>query len=326
MLHNIGIDIGGTKIAAGIVDSAGSIVYQNKVLTPKAGRSEIIDSLKKIIRDMQEHAKTNRLALGKIGIGTAGQVDFSHGMILSGTANIKDWGNIHLAGIISEFAGLPVYIDNDVNVLCLAEQQFGSAKGFREVVCLALGTGVGGAVITNGSMVRGAWGGAAELGHITIDINGKECNCGMKGCLETYASGTWIARRMIELIEIKKLHQDYPAEITGEEVFHLYQKGDPLAEETVSIMIRGLSYGLVNFIHTFNPQVIVLGGGVMSGGQWIIDRLKIELQKIGLQTLIRGTEIRLSGLDSRSGVVGAALLGDWGDKKQPVPSGQESPG
>ncbi|MCK6206140.1 ROK family protein [Bacillus infantis] len=310
MLHNIGIDIGGTKIAAGIVDSAGSVIYQNRVLTPKAGRNEIIDSLKSVIGEMQEHARIKGLALTKVGIGTAGQVDFSRGMILSGTANIKDWGNIPLAGIISEFAGLPVYIDNDVNALCLAEQQFGSAKGFREVVCLALGTGVGGAVITNGSMMRGAWGGAAELGHTTIDMNGKECNCGMKGCLETYASGTWIARRMIELVEKAEVHGDYPAEITAEEVFRLYQKGDPLAEETVSIMIKGLSYGLVNLIHTFNPQVIVLGGGVMSGGQWIVDRLKIELQRIGLQTLIRDTEIRLSGLDSRSGVVGAALLED----------------
>lgn len=310
MLHNIGIDIGGTKIAAGIVDSAGSVTYQNRVLTSKAGRHEIISSLKSIIKDMQKHAKNNGLALGKIGIGTAGQVDFSRGMILSGTANIKDWGNIPLAGIISEFAGLPVFIDNDVNVLCLAEQQFGSAKGFREVVCLALGTGVGGAVITNGSMMRGAWGGAAELGHITIDMNGKECNCGMKGCLETYASGTWIARRMKELVEKAEVHGDYPAEITGEEVFRLYHNGDLLAEETVSIMIKGLSHGLVNLIHTFNPQVIVLGGGVMSGGQWIIDRVKIELKEIGLQTLIRDTEIRLSGLDSRSGVVGAALLGE----------------
>ncbi len=310
MLHNIGIDIGGTKIAAGIVDSAGSVIYQNRVLTPKAGRHEIISSLKSIIKDMQEHAKNNGLALRKIGIGTAGQVDFSRGIILSGTANIKDWGDIPLAGIISEFAGLPAYIDNDVNVLCLAEQQFGSAKGFREVVCLALGTGVGGAVITNGSMMRGAWGGAAELGHITIDMNGKECNCGMKGCLETYASGTWIARRMKELVEKAEVHGDYPAEITGEEVFRLYHNGDLLAEETVSIMIKGLSYGLVNLIHTFNPQVIVLGGGVMSGGQWIIDRVKIELKEIGLPTLIRDTEIRLSGLDSRSGVVGAALLGE----------------
>jgi glucokinase len=303
---SIGVDIGGTKIAAGVVSNFGEVLFKKMAATPKFSREDILVLLKKLIEDMTGWAAKEGLLLEKIGIGTAGQVDSYQGIILSGTANIKDWGNIRLKEMLSAYTELPVHVDNDVNVLTLAEKTFGAAKGYREVVCLALGTGVGGGVMTNGSLVRGTWGGAAELGHITLDMNGEMCNCGLRGCLETYASGTWIARRMQMLLEKEEGKTLEP--VSSSEVFRLYHEGNVMAVQVISTMIKGLSYGIINVIHTFNPEVIVLGGGVMSNGQWIIELVEKEISGIGLQSLVSGVKLKLSALDADSGIVGAAML------------------
>ncbi|MBM7618454.1 glucokinase [Bacillus tianshenii] len=303
---SIGVDIGGTKIAAGVVSTYGEVLLKKTVATPKFSRVAILDLLQKLIEDLTDWAAKEGITLDKIGIGTAGQVDSHQGIILSGTANIKDWGNIHLKEVLSAYTELPVQVDNDVNVLTLAEKMFGAAKGYREIVCLALGTGVGGGVITNGSLVRGTWGGAAELGHITLDMNGEMCNCGLKGCLETYASGTWIAKRMQMLLEKEEGKPMEP--VSSREVFRLFHEGNDLAVQVISTMIKGLSYGIVNLIHTFNPEVIVLGGGVMSDNQWIIYLVEREIRSIGLQSLVSGVKLKISSLDADSGIVGAAML------------------
>ncbi|WP_062108126.1 ROK family protein [Bacillus niameyensis] len=303
MEYSIGIDIGGTKIAAGIISKEGEVVHKSTVPTPSMGKDEILSLLKEIIQNLLEWAADQQLALEGIGIGTAGQVGFFEGKIVSGTPNIKNWNGVPLRDEIQAYTDLPIYIDNDVNVLTLAEYQFGAAKGCEEVICLALGTGVGGGVLTKGELIRGTWGGGAELGHMTIDMNGKECNCGLRGCLETYASGTWIAKRMQELLEESGLDSN----ITSYDVIRLYHEEDEMAGQVIQTMIRGLANGIVNLIHLFNPQVVVLGGGVMSNGQWIIDLLKDEMKTMGMRSLVDDVEIRQSELHNDSGLIGAAI-------------------
>lgn len=304
MKYSIGIDIGGTKIAAGIVTSIGDVLHKVVVPTPKSGKEEILLQLKQIVETFIQQAKQENLALDGIGIGTAGQVHVQEGKILSGTANIKNWGDISLATEVESYARMPVFIDNDVNVLTLAESFFGAAKGYEEVVCLALGTGVGGGVITKRKLLHGAWGGAAELGHVSLDMNGENCNCGLKGCLETYASGTWIAKRMKMLTEKDGI---ILTNITAEEVFALYHQQHPIATEVVQQMIQGLSVGIINFIHTFNPQIVVLGGGVMSNNKWIVDLVAQFLAENGLRSLVDGVEIRQAVMENNAGLIGAAV-------------------
>lgn len=303
MVYGIGIDIGGTKIASGIVSDTGKVMYQKTVPTPKMGREEILAVLKTIILELVEWSELQGLSLAGIGIGTAGQVHFYEGKVISGTPNIRDWNGVNLREDIGTYTKLPVYVDNDVNVLALAEAVFGAVKGYEEVICLALGTGIGGGILTNGQLLRGVWGGGAELGHMSIDLNGELCNCGLYGCLETYASGTWIAKRM----QKARQEQGLSADVTSRDVFALYRQDDPLARQVIQTMTHGLSYGIVNLIHLFNPQAIVLGGGVMSEGQWIVDSVQKKISTMGMNSLVEEVEIKLSELHSNSGLIGAAM-------------------
>ncbi|MFT4416480.1 ROK family protein [Fredinandcohnia humi] len=316
MEYSIGIDIGGTKIAAGIVSKNGNVLTKKVFSTPQETRDSIIQLLENIIFTLTETAAIEGKKLIGIGIGTAGQIDFERGKVLSGTANIKDWNDVPLREILSKKTDLPVYIENDVNVLALAEQQFGAGQHVKDLICLALGTGVGGGIISGGNMIRGAWGGGAELGHITVDMNGPVCNCGFKGCLETYASGTGIARMMKE--ELKAYgaiegnseflyYQKHPEEVTSQLVFELMRAGNELAMKVVETSINALSYAIVSFIHTFNPTQIVLGGGVLQDGEWFIQRVREQVSTMGIRSLVNPVEIKMTQLGNEAGLIGAAI-------------------
>ncbi|HYK74467.1 MAG TPA: ROK family protein [Pseudoneobacillus sp.] len=304
MSVSIGIDIGGTKISVGLLNRAGDILYKKVFPTPKSGKDEVILLLKREIYKLMEWANHNRITdIVGIGIGTAGQIDFQNGRVLSGTTNIHDWNNVELRKEMESSFQIPVWVDNDVNVLLIAEKYLGAAHGQDEVLCLALGTGVGGAVITNGEIVRGLFGAAAELGHISVDMNGPVCNCGFRGCLEMYSSGTGIARMMRDKKNSNIPFQSH--EITSELVFDLYHQGNEEAKEVVETLITALTFGVVNCIHTFNPAMIILGGGVVEKGEWLIELLKDKLKTLGLQSMVKPVKIVLAQLGSDSGLIGA---------------------
>ncbi|MEH7303335.1 ROK family protein [Neobacillus drentensis] len=309
---SIGIDIGGTKIAFGLVDEKGTIVTKKSVQTPKGGRQEVLLILKQEISSLLKESEIiGRSKVRGIGVGTAGQIDFKLGRVLSGTTNIRDWNNIALKDEIESQFNLPVWVDNDVNVVLLAEKKLGAAIGEDNVVCLALGTGVGGAVISGGELIRGSWGAAAELGHISLDMNGPKCNCGFRGCLEMYASGTGIAKLMKEKHEQTKsqnLKMDQTNEtITSKDVFDLYMKEDSLAIEVIETMLNALTFGIVNCIHTFNPSVVILGGGVMQEGEWILQAVNKRMASTGLRSMVEPVRIVMAKLGPEAGLIGAAM-------------------
>ncbi|MEH7382298.1 ROK family protein [Bacillus sp. JJ1533] len=316
MEYSIGIDIGGTKIAAGIINREGSVLIKKTFSTPQESKDSIIQLLENIIFSLSETAKTEGKKLVGIGIGTAGQIDFEKGKVLSGTANIKDWNDVPLRDILSTKTDLPIFIENDVNVLALAEQQLGIGRNVENLICLALGTGVGGGVITGGQLLRGAWGGGAELGHITVDMNGPLCNCGFQGCVETYSSGTGIARMMRE--ELESYHdskgnsellyyQKHPEEVTSRLVFELMSAGNEVAEKVVETAINALSFAIVSMIHTFNPSLIVLGGGVLHDGAWFIQKVQERVSELGIRSLVDPVEIKGTTLGNDAGLIGAAI-------------------
>ncbi|WP_413377424.1 ROK family protein [Alkalihalobacillus sp. 1P02AB] len=305
----IGIDIGGTKIAAGIVGGDGEVKHKLKINTSQESKEQILIDLKEVILKLLEWSDLRKLRVSGIGIGSAGQVDVKEGKIISGTSNIKEWNDIPLRDIIHSYTSLPVHVDNDVNVLTIAEKVVGAGRNYEEIVCLALGTGVGGGVMTAGKLLHGHWGGAAELGHFSINMNGALCNCGLRGCLETYASGTWIEKQMKQLLKEEQLLEKYEAKtiLNSEAVIEFYHQGDRYAVQVIESMITALAYGIINLIHTFNPEVVIMGGGVMSDGEWIIQRLEQELQTKGLRRLIEKVKIKKAELGNDSGLIGAAL-------------------
>ncbi|WP_010282944.1 ROK family protein [Bacillus timonensis] len=316
MEYSIGIDIGGTKIAAGIINKMGSVVIKKTFSTPQETKDSIIQLLENIIFSLSETAKTEGKKLVGIGIGTAGQIDFEKGKVLSGTANIKDWNDVPLRDILSQKTDLPIFVENDVNVLALAEQQLGVGRNVENLICLALGTGVGGGVITGGKLLRGAWGGGAELGHITVDMNGPLCNCGFQGCVETYTSGTGIARMMREaLITYHEsegnsellYYQKHPEEVTSRLVFELMSAGNEVAERVVGTAINALSFAIVSMIHTFNPTLIILGGGVLQEGEWFINKVRERVGELGIRSLVDPVEIKGTQLGNDAGLIGSAI-------------------
>lgn len=313
--YSIGIDIGGTKIASGIVGRDGKIVEKAIYATPHETCESILVLLEEIIITLLENAKSRKIRIFGIGIGTAGQIDFKHGKVLSGTTNIKDWNDVPLRDIFTKKFNLPVWVENDVNALTLAEQQLGAGKKVNDLICLALGTGVGGGVISGGNMVRGAWGGGTELGHISVDMNGPSCNCGFNGCLEVYSSGTGIARMMREKLKEyqagndSKLsyYKEHLDDVTSKVVFALMNEGNYLAIEVVETAIEALAYAIVSFIHTFNPSLIVLGGGVLQDCNWFLKKVQKKVRTHGIKSLVTPVEFKLAQLGPEAGLIGAAL-------------------
>jgi glucokinase len=305
---SIGIDIGGTKIAAGLVTSEGTVLYKQMVPTATEGKDHIIFQLQQLIESLLEEANKHDLSTVEgIGIGTAGQIDFKNGIVRSGTSNIKDWNDIHLKDEIQRVFTLPVWIDNDVNVVALAESHLGGAKGYNNVVFLTLGTGVGGAIIQEGQLLHGEWGGAAELGHMSVDRNGPACNCGYNGCLEAYASGTGIANQMkLYLSQNPKLYNGPIDDISSRDVFRWAAEGKIFAKSILDDSMDALSHGTVNIIHAFNPSLIVFGGGIIDQQSWIIPDIKNRVRQLGIASLVHSVDFIKADFGDEAGVVGAA--------------------
>lgn len=314
MKYSIGIDIGGTKIAAGIVDSEGLVLHKKSYSTPNKTSTEILKLLGDIVTALESYAYSKKIDIHGIGVGSAGQIDFKNGTVLSGTDNIRNWNNIKLVDFLRKFTSTPIYLDNDANAFAAAEYLLGNGKGSNSLVCITIGTGIGGGVILDGKILHGEWGGASELGHMTVDINGPNCNCGSKGCIETYSSGTGIANRMKEKLKTTKtvftgdlafINENLDV-ITSKEVFQLYQSGLDEATEVIDTAVEALSYGVINFIHLFNPSKIVFGGGVLEKNKWLLNSIKEQVKSKGMSALVDSCELVFSGLGYDSGLIGAA--------------------
>ncbi|MER2261086.1 MAG: ROK family protein [Psychrobacillus sp.] len=318
MEYSIGIDIGGTKIATGIVGREGNVLSKRIYPTPSSTNKEIVELLTETVDDYLRIATEKGMELVSVGIGSAGQIDYKRGKILSGTVNIKDWNNIDIRKSLSLITNLPIYLDNDANTFAIAEHQLGSGRGVDDVVCLTLGTGIGGGIISGGNVIRGKWGGAAELGHMSVNFNGPDCNCGSKGCIETYASGTGIANRMKEKLCLSNsgeftYYKENPHLLTSKEVFAWRKEGLTEAMEIIEQSIKALTFGVVNIIHTFNPSMIVFGGGLAEANSWLISEVKKSLETIGMSSLVKDVELKISKLGQDAGLIGAAYQ-VWMDK------------
>lgn len=304
--HAIGVDVGGTKINAGIVAENGDVLLSHSLGmagggTDPAGRiAEAIDGLLARARDRYPDIR-----IAGIGVGTAGQVDWREGKIRYASELIAGYTGTQLKAMLEERYGLSARVDNDVNALALAELRHGAGRGTDHFVCLALGTGVGGAVVADGRLLRGAWGGAGELGHLSVDFRGESCICGSRGCLEQYASGTGIARRMRDrLAEAGQAGSEPDAR----EIVRLWQQGEPLAAAVMEEAIAALGAAIASLVHALNPELVVVGGGIADAGPPLLDRLREETFRRAMPSLAAGVRIEAAHRGNWSGMVGAALL------------------
>lgn len=311
MSLSIGVDVGGTKIAAGVVDEDGNVVTRVQKDSPANDRDAILATIIEVALDLKlAHPEATT-----VGIGAAGFVSSDRNTMASGT-NL-DWTGVKIGDVVSEGVGLPVVVENDANAAGWAEARFGAGAGKANVLVVTLGTGVGGAVVIDGHLVRGAAGFAAEIGHISIVPDGRPCGCGLRGCLERYASGTALGVNGWELAKFRPAYAARIIElsggdqnkISGKAVTAAAREGDPAALECYERLGDALGQGLADLAAVLDPEVIVLTGGLTEAG----DILLTPVTKAFDQYLTAGTRrpqipVLISASGQDAGLVGAADL------------------
>lgn len=308
-MYTVGIDIGGTKIAGALVDIDGNIVAESKVPTPAHDPDALVDAVVALVTE---------LSLGKevlgIGVAAAGFIDADQANIIY--APNLSWRNEPFKAKLQAQLPLPVIIENDANAAAWAEFRYGAGKGYQHMVMLTIGTGVGGAVIVNGQMLRGGFGIAGELGHLRVVPNGKLCGCGQHGCLESYGSGTALLKAAKELassdLEIGARLRELEAqagELTGAQVYTAILEKDPGALQILTELGTWLGEAIGSLTAVLDPQVVVIGGGVSAAGDLLLNPIR-EAYLAHLPARGFRPELEIKGAEfvNDAGVVGAADL------------------
>lgn len=311
--YSIGIDLGGTKILIGLVEKeSGKVVSHIKKKTKKEkGPENIVRKMVEGVEELLEESGKSFTEISSIGIGSAGQIDRKNGIII-GAPNL-DCYNLNLKEILQDKFNIPVFVGNDVEVATIGEQKFGAGKGCADFVCVFVGTGIGSAIVKKGHIIYGATGTAGELGHIIVDLNGRPCACGAHGCLEAYASRSAIETRIEGALKKgrKSCISEYLEEgktITSSMIRKSIEREDELVTQCVSEASEYLSGGLASVINLINPELIILGGGLIEAVDYFY---KQTIKKAKSKSLpVPAEKIRFSKtiLGDYSGVIGAALL------------------
>jgi glucokinase len=311
----IGVDLGGTTTKIAFFNFYGEILHKWEIPTDVSneGKNITTDIAKAIDGKLDELGRAKSSVLG-IGIGAPGPVNLTTGGIYE-AVNLG-WRNEYpLKDLLEVETSLPVVVDNDANCAALGEMWKGAGNGAKDIVCVTLGTGVGGGVITNGDIVHGKSGAAGEIGHITsVAAGGAPCNCGKSGCLETIASATGIVRLAIE--ELKKTDQQGAlssiyremGQVTAKDIFDAAREGDNTAKRVIEDVSFHLGLALANIANILNPEKIVLGGGVSKAGSVLLDPVKESFLQYSFPRVAKSTEIALATLGNDAGVIGAAWI------------------
>jgi glucokinase len=300
-VHAIGIDLGGTFVKYALVSLSGDILFDGKLpIGGNATREDTLDAIQNSILQVVDEATKKGIELKGIGIGTPGLVD--NGVVLGGADNLDRWENIDLATIYSDKFNLPVFVDNDANVMGMGEVAFGAAKDCSDVIFITVGTGIGGAIVINGQLYGGYKNRGAELGHLTIQHDGIDCSCGGRGCLEAYASTSALVQQYAE-----KTRRNVD-EIDGRYIIQKFKDNEPEAVACLKDHTDYLGHGIAGFINTFAPQKVVIGGGISEAGQFYIDMIKESAFKYAMPDCSTNTDIVAASLGNNAGCLGAASL------------------
>ncbi len=309
-MNTIGVDLGGTNIVCGVVDGEGRIICKNSCKTGiSGGRENVLSNIFMCVDGLAQ--KTDFEDVSAIGIGTPGAVD--KGVVIGGAENIPDWKGVALVSRVEEKFNKPTFASNDVTLYTLGEAIYGAGAGAKSIVCLTIGTGIGGGVIIDGELFRGSSDCAAEVGHMTINVDGRKCNCGGVGCFESYASATAIIKAGREAVKVnpESIILTLAGEesvITAEDVFEAAKRKDKSALEVVREAGRYLGAGIGNLINLFNPEVVIIGGGVSRAGEIILEVIDEALKRHSLEANLRGVRIVLAKLGDTAGIIGAAVF------------------
>lgn len=308
--RTIGVDMGGSKLLAGAVDSGLSVHHRAQRSFTRHDVSYLFDTVVDAVEETRAGAGGEVAA---VGFGVPSLIDQRTGTaVVAVNLPLK---NVMFGDVMAERLDLPVFVDNDANLAALAEHRAGAARGFNEAVVLTVGTGIGGGLILRGELYRGAIGSAGELGHVVVDLNGPPCgpNCPNHGCVEAMASGTALAREALRVARERPRSGLGRAlaegrELAGPLVTELAHDGDDAAIETIETIGRYLGVAITSFVNTFNPEVVVIGGGVMGAGELLLGPVRAEVAARALPPSRDLVEIVPAAFGVEAGMIGAAAL------------------
>ena len=281
MSLTIGIDVGGTKVLGGVVDEAGKVLTTARKDTPRQGGSALTQTIANVAKELlQQHS------VASVGVSAAGFVSSDRKTMLA-TPNIADWNGVDLDNQLTKLIGLPVVIENDANAAAWGEAKFGAGKNQDHMMMLTVGTGIGGGIVVNGALYRGAFGIAAEFGHMRVVPEGHICGCGARGCFEQYASGNALLRHAREAINaspevarnLLSRGDGTVAGLTGQAITDAARDGDPVALAAFNTTGQWLGAGIASLAVLLNPACVVIGGGVIDAGEILLKPTRESLER-----------------------------------------------
>jgi len=310
----LAVDIGGTKIIAAVFSTDGQLLAKDVYPTLAGdGVAAVIERIFTAIDRLLSQNITEISQLDCIGIAVAGAIDSNRGLVTV-SPNLPGWLDVPLRYIVQDRYQVDAFLVNDASAAALGEHRFGVGRGVSNLILLTLGTGIGGGIVINGEMYCGVCGSAGEIGHMVIDVNGPECACGNRGCLEALASGTAVARDAIRRItqgeksSLVEMAEGKIESITAETVGTAARNGDSLALDVLSQAANYLGVGMVNLVNIFNPEMIVLGGGMAKLGSLFIDPAKRVVAERAFPISAQAVRIVTAQLGNEAGVYGAAAF------------------
>lgn len=307
----IGIDIGGTNLAGGVVNNNGEVVITKSIPTnSEDGYKAVMERIANLIEDLKQEAaeKYPDEKITSVGCGVPGIV--KNGIVIN--APNLFWKNDPLAKDLEERVGLPITLINDATAAAVAENKFGATKGKKDAVAYTLGTGVGGGIIVNGSVVNGAHGVASELGHTIQSPNFYACNCGKNGCLETHSSATGLIRRHAHEVQKGTPSKLTSIETTAKDIIDAAREGDEAATIAFENMTEELAKNISNMIDILDPEIFVIGGGVSHAGDFLFDNLKKKVaDNITFKEIVGVPEIVPAQFGNDAGIIGAAYSDEY---------------
>ena len=310
----IGIDVGGTTAKAGVVDEAGQILYKSSCKTGiERDFEDIAADMAELCRHIVRESGHEMAEVAAVGVGIPGEQSPKTGLVAF--CNNLGWVDVPLMQRLRDALGLPVYVDNDANVAALAESAFGASRDVKSSILITLGTGVGGGIVRDQRIHTGAHGVGGEIGHMVVVVDGEPCNCGHRGCWEKYASATAIIRMGRALMEEKpdcalarQMGGD-AANLNAKAVLDLAKAGDADCAGIFETYVKYLCVGLANLINIYDPDMLVLGGGVAHAGDFLLDAVRAALGDYVYCPALSWARVELARLGNDAGMIGAAMLG-----------------
>ncbi len=310
-MFNIGIDLGGTNIAAGVVDKSGKIIAKDSTPTlAKRPAEEITADMAALCKAVVKKAGAEMSDIASIGIGIPGTVDNASGTVVY-TCNVK-MENTPLCDMLRKYIDKPIKLENDANAAALGEYAV-NGNGAKSLVFITLGTGVGGGIILDGKIYRGFNGAGGELGHMTLVSGGEKCGCGKRGCWEQYASVTALIRQTKAAMEkhpdsmMNEIARDY-GKVSGRTAFMAAKNGDAAGKAVVKSYLEYVADGIVSIINIFQPEKILIGGGISKEGDYLLNPVREFAYKYDYNRYMQKTEIEIATLFNDAGIIGASLL------------------